>query len=238
MKFLWLLSHQIFKIIVEQYWHRVTKVLHICLHKWGRGWWNVVQYSGGRRRQCIYSIEHLMSFFCIGILSSLTDSLRDPFAAFSGWRLSWFSIEVNVMIDSCSALCLCFSKEIVYQLSKMFSLWNTDKSCCINLLLWISSNINLHILIICILVSAVTMQKSTFNTWSNKEFFLWLVSFLLGNILCSNGKYNFLHILQACKVTSFNKNLWGFSCFIMVSFKFLWKLKADFAYSATCPSHC
>lgn len=32
-----LLSDQIFKIKVEQYWHRLTEMLHICLYKWGRG---------------------------------------------------------------------------------------------------------------------------------------------------------------------------------------------------------
>lgn len=32
-----LLSDQIFKITVEQYWHRLTEMLHICLYKWGRG---------------------------------------------------------------------------------------------------------------------------------------------------------------------------------------------------------
>lgn len=32
-----LLSYQIFKITVEQCWHRLTEMFHICLHKWCRG---------------------------------------------------------------------------------------------------------------------------------------------------------------------------------------------------------
>lgn len=33
-KFVLLLSDHIFKIIVEWYWHRLTKMLHIHLYKW------------------------------------------------------------------------------------------------------------------------------------------------------------------------------------------------------------
>lgn len=59
----------------------------------------------------------------------------------------------------------------------------------------------------------MSIQKSAYNTWSNTVFYLYFGLFLLGNILFSNGECNLLHILQACKVASFNKNLQGFSLF-------------------------